>query len=319
MKFTLASMALLAAPFTAAIKAPNADGMKIIWQEDFAGSSGSSPNSKTWNIARHIDTNNELQDYSPSNKNIQLSGGDTLQLVPWKEKDKWTSGRIETKDSWTPEKGKKMRFQAGLRMGEAANQKGMWPAFWMLGDAIRHGTEWPLCGELDIFEQVNGDGIGHGTVHCDAEEGGACSEPLGRGASTDIPDGNFHSWSLVVDRTSGDWRQETIEWARDGNVFHKLSGAEIGSEGVWSTLAHSPYYILLNVAVGGNWPVSSPLCTPSCLPHMNPNDCAGQPRQVHRRRLRQHAGGAIRCRLRELLGYRAHQSISSFHFAYIYM
>ncbi|KAK0386660.1 hypothetical protein NLU13_6495 [Sarocladium strictum] len=255
MKFTPTSMALLALPFATAIHSPSVNGMKILFQDTFTGSSGSSPDSKTWNIARDVNTNNELQDYTSSNSNIQLSGGQTLQLVPWKTKDgKWTSGRVETKESWTPKNGKKLRVQAGLRMGPAANKKGMWPAFWMLGDAVRHGTEWPLCGELDIFEQVNGDGIGHGTVHCDLENGGACNEPLGRGASTDIPDGEFHAWSLVVDRTSRDWRSETIEWGRDGNVFHKLSGADIGDEGVWSTLAHSPYYILLNVAVGGTWP-----------------------------------------------------------------
>jgi beta-glucanase (GH16 family) len=140
-------------------------------------------------------------------------------------------------------------------MGPSANQKGMWPAFWMLGDSIRHGTQWPRCGELDIYEQVNGDGVAHGTVHCDHEGGGACNEPHGRGASTNIPDRDFHNWSIVIDRTSRNWRSETVEWARDGQVFHKLSGADIGDEGVWGTLAHSPYYILLNVAVGGTWPV----------------------------------------------------------------
>lgn len=254
MKVTFTSLTFLALPLASAIHSPSVNGMKILWQDTFTGSSGSSPNSKTWNIARDTNTNNELQDYASSNSNIQLSGGETLQLVPWKKDGKWTSGRVETKESWTPSNGKKLRVQAGLRMGPAANQKGMWPAFWMLGDAIRHGTEWPLCGELDIFEQVNGDGIAHGTVHCDQENGGACNEPLGRGASTNIPDHEFHAWSIVVDRTSKDWRTETIEWARDDNVFHKLSGAEIGDEGVWSTLAHSPYYILLNVAVGGNWP-----------------------------------------------------------------
>jgi beta-glucanase (GH16 family) len=253
-------MALLAMPFVQAIKGPSVEGMKIIWQDDFSGSAGASPDAKTWNIARDTNTNNELQDYTSSNANIQISGGDTLQLVPWKDSKNgaWTSGRVETKGSWAPAPGKKLRVAAGLRMGSAANQKGMWPAFWMLGDAMRHGTQWPLCGELDIFEQVNGDGIAHGTVHCGTENGGVCNEPLGRGSSTQLGDDDFHTWSLVIDRTSGNWQTETIEWARDGVPFNKLSGAELGDEGIWSTIAHSPMYILLNVAVGGIWPVSNP-------------------------------------------------------------
>lgn len=257
MKYSLASLALLAAPFANAIKGPPVAGMKVVFEDDFEGNSGASPNEKHWVVAKDINTNNELQTYSSSNKNIQLSGGDTLQLVPWKGKDgKWTSGRVETKESWTPAPGKKLRVQASIRMGEGASHKGLWPAFWMLGDAVHHGTEWPLCGELDIFEQVNGDGMAHGTVHCGDAKGGVCDEPIGRGGEVAIGDGEFHDWSLVIDRTSGSWQTETIQWMRDGNVFHTLSGAELGEEGVWGTLAHSPYYILLNVAVGGDWPVS---------------------------------------------------------------
>lgn len=141
-------------------------------------------------------------------------------------------------------------------MGVSAERQGMWPAFWMMGDAVRQGTNWPMCGELDIFEQVNGIMEGHGTVHCGQEQGGVCNEPMGRGKARPISDNEFHSWALHVDRTSGDWRTETIKWEMDGVPFHTLTGAEIGDEGIWSTLAHAPFYMILNVAVGGSWPVS---------------------------------------------------------------
>lgn len=257
MKSTLI-YSLLSASLAAATQIPKVNGMKAIWTETFEGCGGCEPKDD-WTIALDINTNNEHQKYTTSNTNIQLSGGDTLQLVPWKDERSgaWTSGRIETKESWNAQPGKSMRWQASLRMGESARRKGMWPAFWLLGDAIRHGTEWPMCGELDIFETVNGDGLGHGTVHCGQEQGGVCNETTGRAKTIAIPDNDFHTWSLVIDRTSGNWRQESIQWSMDGQAYHTLTGAEINDEGIWSTIAHSPLYAILNVAVGGDWPVSS--------------------------------------------------------------
>ncbi|KFH41490.1 Glucan endo-1,3-beta-glucosidase A1-like protein [Hapsidospora chrysogenum ATCC 11550] len=255
MKASVLYGALVAAHMALAIKAPSIKGMKTAWHDDFHGCAGCSPNLDEWEFRLDINHNNELQTYTNTNKNVQLSGGQTLQIVPWKdERGRWTSGRIETLESWAPEPGKKLRWQAGIRMGDDANRKGMWPAFWMLGDAVRHGTDWPRCGELDIFEQVNGVMEGYGTIHCDRENGGVCDEPNGRGAAVPIPNNEFHSWALEVDRTSGDWKTETITWFMDGNPFHRQSGADIGDEGVWSTLAHSPFYMILNIAVGGNWP-----------------------------------------------------------------
>lgn len=251
--------ALAAAPFAQAVKAPSIEGMKIIWSDAFDGCAGCDPNLDEWELRMHIDHNNELQEYTDSSKNTQLSGGDTLQLVPWKDDNgEWTSARIETLDAWAPQEGKKLRWQASFRMGDDANRQGMWPAFWMLGDSVRHGTDWPLCGELDIFEQVNGVMEAHGTVHCgESEEGGPCNEPSGLGTSTTIPSNDWHDWGLQVDRTTGDWKTESISWLMDGNTFHTVTGEQIGDEGVWATLAHSPYMLIFNIAVGGDWPVSS--------------------------------------------------------------
>ena len=116
-----------------------------------------------------IDTNSEVQSYTTATRNLQLSGGQTVQLVPWKSTTgQWTSGRIESVDSFTPTAGKEMIIQGSLRFGgnAQANKQGMWPAFWLLGDAVRHGTPWPQCGELDIMEQIDGVMTGYGTAHC---------------------------------------------------------------------------------------------------------------------------------------------------------
>ena len=257
MKPSLFYSTLVAAPWAFAVKPPSIQDMKLVWHDAFEGDAGSPPNSDEWDYRKDSNTNNERQTYTDSNKNAQLSGGDTLQLVPWKDKNgDWTSARVETFDSWAPEPGKRLRWQAGIRMGQESHRQGMWPAFWMMGDAVRNGVEWPRCGELDIFEQVNGLMEGYGTVHCAQEEGGPCNEPAGRGLSVPIPSNDFHQWSLEIDLSSNNWETETIQWSMDGNPFHTLSGLDIGDEGIWSTLAHSPFFMILNVAVGGNWPVS---------------------------------------------------------------
>lgn len=64
----------------------------------------------------------------------------------------------------------------------------------------------------------------------------------------------FNTWALSWDRRPSDWRQEAITWYRDGVAFHTLTGAEMNDQPVWSTLAHSPFFVVLNVAVGGNFP-----------------------------------------------------------------
>ena len=261
MKFSAIPAITLAGlvPSALAILAPAVPSMNIVWQESFDGCAGCQPNTNDWRVELDIHNNNEVQTYTNAATNLQLSGGSSLQVVPWKDAATggWTSSRIESIPSWTPQPRKKLQVQAMLRMGDNLQKQGMWPAFWMLGDAMRHGTPWPLCGELDIMEQVNGQMTGYGTVHCGAENGGPCNEPMGKGKSTPIPDNDFHTWSIVIDRSSGNWQTETIQWFVDGVSYHTVSGSEMGDEGTWGTLAHSPYYVLLNVAVGGNWPVSS--------------------------------------------------------------
>jgi beta-glucanase (GH16 family) len=203
-----------------------------------------------------IHTNNELEVYTTSNSNLQISGGDTIQFVPRKSPSgQWTSGRIESKATFTPAPGKVMQVEASIRLGAAAqgNKQGIWPAFWMLGDSIHHGTPWPQCGELDIFEQVDGVPTGYGTAHCGQIPGGVCNEPSGRPGTIGIPSNDFHTWSIKIDRTPGDWTQEVISWSMDGSVYHTLRGGDLGDQGTWATLAHSPLFIILNLAVGGDW------------------------------------------------------------------
>ncbi|KAK3935505.1 beta-glucanase [Diplogelasinospora grovesii] len=238
--------------------ATNYPGFNVLWSDTFAGGAGSSVNSGLWNIAQSVHTNDEVEVYTGSNQNLQISGGGTVQFIPRKSPSGlWTSARIESQRTFTPQAGKVMMVEAAIRFGDnsPANKQGIWPAFWMLGDSIHHGTPWPQCGELDIMETVNGILTGYGTAHCGSFPGGTCNEPVGKAGTTGIPDNGWHTWSIKIDRTnSASYTTESISWLLDGNVYHTLTGAELGDEGVWATLAHSPLFIILNLAVGGDWP-----------------------------------------------------------------
>lgn len=257
MRFQTSSVLPLLPALASAIAAPDMPGFNVLFSETFNGAAGTTPNTDVWNIATAIDTNAEIQTYTTSNINLQNSGGETVQFVPRKSAaGVWTSGRIETVGAWTPEDGKVMVIQSSILLGGNAqvNKQGLWPAFWCLGDAIRHGTQWPLSGEIDIFEQVNGVPTAYGTLHCGSDAGGPCVEPLGRQASTALPSDGFNTWGVRIDRTNSDWTQQTIQWQLNGATFNTVTGADIADAGTWATLAHSPLYILLNLAVGGDWP-----------------------------------------------------------------
>ncbi|KLU86925.1 hypothetical protein MAPG_05932 [Magnaporthiopsis poae ATCC 64411] len=216
MQITKSILLAFAPILAAAWESPNYEGMTRLWQDTFSGTGGSLPDESRWNV---LDT--------------------------------------KLKYTLTPGAGKLTRVEAQLRFGpnDVSQKQGLWPAFWMLGDSMRHGTPWPECGELDIMETVNGILSGYGTTHCDVYPGGICNEGLGIGATVPLPNQDWHTWRLEVDRRNkGSWRDETITWYMDGRQFHQISGARINSERVWTSLARSPLYIIFNVAVGGDWP-----------------------------------------------------------------
>lgn len=264
---SLASVAVAWAP-------PSYSGYTNIWNEQFAGAAGSAPSSSNWNIITgYLGVNAEWEKYTSSSANVQCSGGQTLQLVPWKDSSTqhgWTSGRIESKYTFTPTAGKITRLEADIRFGTNAisSKQGIWPAFWMLGNSCRTGTAWPGCGELDIMETVNGILTGYGTAHCGTYPGGVCNEGTGLGASISIPDQSWHIWRIELDRRSNNWATETIKWSMDGTVYHTITGSQL-TQDIWNALCHSPLYFILNVAVGGTWVSRSLFLSSSATPFLS--------------------------------------------------
>ncbi|KAK4134643.1 glycoside hydrolase family 16 protein [Trichocladium antarcticum] len=257
MHFSYASVLPFLAASVAAWTAPSHGGYRLIWSDSFAGATNKLPNENNWNILDgNLGVNNELQTYKRSARQVQTSGGGTLQLVPWKDGAAWTSGRIESKYTFTPQAGRRTMAEASIRFGsnKISTKQGIWPAFWLLGNSIRAGTPWPRCGELDIMETVNGQLTGHATAHCDVYPGGLCNEPSGRSAAVAIPSQEWFRWRIVWDRTAADWRSQTITWFLNDGQFHRLRGDQINNADVWASLTARPLFFILNVAVGGNWP-----------------------------------------------------------------
>ncbi|KAI0166231.1 putative endo-1,3(4)-beta-glucanase [Xylariaceae sp. FL1272] len=253
----VAALALAALPIFAQ-PVPDIPGFKVVWQINFQGAKGGTVSTANWNIIQSSNNANaELETYTKSNTNHHLSGDGSLLIIPHKNaQGAWTSARLESKYTFTPKLGKRTIVQAKIRFGKnaIAHKQGIWPAFWMLGDSIRHGTPWPACGEIDILETVNGALTGYGTVHCDVYPGGICNEGSGLGGTVSISDQGWHTWRVIINRTHGSWMQDFIVWERNGVQFEEVSGARIGNQSVWQSLVNSPLYIILNVAVGGTFP-----------------------------------------------------------------
>jgi beta-glucanase (GH16 family) len=177
--------------------------------------------------------NNESQYYTSNSSNIKVENG-MLNITAREEQiGNWpyTSARITTRDLFFRRYGK-AEARIKLPLGQ-----GLWPAFWMLGANIST-VGWPQCGEIDIMEHVSNDPEIHGTIHWN--NNGHVSFGDGTGCSAD----EFHVYSI-------EWDQNGIKWFLDGvqymqaNIQNSINNTEE---------FHNPFYFLLNMAVGGNWP-----------------------------------------------------------------
>lgn len=204
----------------------------------------------------------EIQLYTTTPNNLKISSGRTLLLIPQKQGDgSWTSSRIESTPAhnFACGPGQKLRMEANLRLGNAdpSVSLGIWPAFWVLGADIREvGSyhDWPAAGEIDILECLNGEPTVYQTVHCGTAEGGPCHEPMGIRATSPFSRGHWHTVAVEIDRTPTDASAESIAWIVDGTRTAAVYASTVGDDAAWAALAHSPKFLLLNVAVGGSFP-----------------------------------------------------------------
>lgn len=183
--------------------------------------------------------NNEKQYYTKSKStNARVENG-KLIIEAHKEitgASKYSSAKLITKGkkSWT---SGKIEIRAKLPTG-----LGTWPAIWMMPESDKYGG-WPKSGEIDIMEHVGycPDTI-YGTVHTEAYNHMINTQ---KGSEILIPDAEaeFHEYSII-------WNADKIEWYIDGKKYHTFQN-EKKSYKEWPF--DHPFYLILNVAVGGNW------------------------------------------------------------------
>jgi beta-glucanase (GH16 family) len=216
----------------------------LVWSDEFDGPNGSAVDSTKWGF----DTggngwgNNELEYYTSRTENASREGG-MLVIKALKEtfggRD-YTSARLLTRNKFSQAYG---RIEARIKLPYG---QGIWPAFWMLGDNL-NTAGWPNCGEIDIMENIGREpSIVHGTVH-----GPGYSGENGIGAAYPLPTGqkfsdNFHTFAV-------EWEPNVMRFYVDGLLYKTITPANLPAGKSW--VFDHPFFIILNVAVGGYWPL----------------------------------------------------------------
>lgn len=223
--------ALLLTPDTQSAVSAAALAYQMVWSDEF---DGSSLNTSRWNYENgNLGVNNEKQYYQSSN--VSVSNGN-LVITARKQSvggQPYTSGRINTNGKFSQKYG---RIEARIKL---TAMQGIWPAFWMLGTNIGEpNVGWPRCGEIDIMEQVNASNTVYGTIHWDANG----YTHYGGNTSTSIAD--YHVYAV-------EWDASAIRWYVDNNLYHT---ANIQNNINSTEEFHKNFFLILNVAVGGDFP-----------------------------------------------------------------
>ncbi len=212
---------------------------QLVWSDDFEGEAGELPDPSKWtfDLGRGEDGwgNQELQSYTNNPENVSLDGEGNLVITALRDGNNFTSARIKTQGLFAQQYG---RFEARLKTPYGP---GLWPAFWMLGDNIET-VGWPQSGEIDIMElRGQQPHIIHGSVHGPGYSGG---NPVSK--SYTLTNGRFDAEYHVF---AIEWDEEKIDFFVDDFLYQRIRPADVPGEWVFD----QPFFILLNVAVGGNY------------------------------------------------------------------
>ncbi|MFF9282808.1 lectin [Streptomyces griseosporeus] len=219
------------------------------FSDTFDGPAGAPVDGSKWQLETGDNVNNhERQYYTSGTKNAALDGQGHLVITArrenpagyqcWYGSCQYTSARLNTSGKFAAQYG---HVEARMKIPRG---QGMWPAFWMLGTDIGQ-VGWPNSGEIDVMENVGFEpSVVHGTIH-----GPGYSGSGGIGAAYSLPGGQafadaFHTFAV-------DWAPGSITWSVDGNVYQRRTPADLGGK-TW--VFDKPFFLILNLAVGGYWP-----------------------------------------------------------------
>ena len=222
----------------------------LVWADEFAGTSVDAGN-WTFEVGGGGWGNGELETYcAPWTRAAPCEAGrpnavvkdGLLHVIARKDAaGKWTSARLITKRLKSFQYG---RIEARIKIPEG---EGVWPAFWMLGDDVDQ-RPWPACGEMDIMENIGKEpGKIHGSVHGT----GFTGTPLG--TATELAGGKkfaeeFHTYGVI-------WAPGKVQYYVDdpAHTYAMFTPADLPKGAVWP-FDDGKYFLLLNLAIGGQWP-----------------------------------------------------------------
>ncbi|MCV7423760.1 family 16 glycosylhydrolase [Mycobacterium yunnanensis] len=217
--------------------------------DEFDGASGSAPDSNTWSydLGGGGWGNGEVQTYTDDRANVQLDGSGHLAITAVREADgSFTSARITTRNSLAFTNG---RAEARIRVPAG---DGIHPAFWLLGTDI-DGVGWPRSGEIDVVETINDAMTSNCALHGPTVSGGDY-QLSGNTVGDDPFSADFHDY--WVQRSPG-----RISMGVDQHVTCAFTAADVDAHETW--VFDQPFYLLLNVAVGGKYPGPATSRTPT--------------------------------------------------------
>lgn len=224
-------------------------GPQVVFSDDFDGPAGASP-SPQWRFQTGGGGwgNNEMQTYTDNPANAGLDGAGHLAIsARGTALDQITSARITTQGSFDFTSG---RAEARLQLPGGT---GLHPAFWLLGSNIDE-VGWPEAGEIDVIETLNNAPEFHTGVHLPSQ-GSERGEQVSASGPAPFPlAGQFHTY--WVDRTPG-----RIVTGIDDLTLFTVTPADLAPESRW--VFDAPFFLLLNVAVGGDWPGPPDASTPN--------------------------------------------------------
>ncbi len=210
--------------------AADSTGYQPVWSDEFNGSTVDTAN---WNFETGGKGwgNHEQEYYQAANATV--ANGNLIITVRQEDvqSNHFTSSRMTTKGKHEFLYGK---IEARIKIPAG---QGLWPAFWMLGANI-DTVPWPASGETDIMEHINADSLLYGTLHWDNNGHVQSSDTLV------FTPADYHVYAV-------EWDSASIRWHLDRMKYHEV---DIHNNVNNTDEFHKPFFILLNLAIGGDWP-----------------------------------------------------------------
>jgi beta-glucanase (GH16 family) len=227
---------------------PSSNGWTVVWSDEFNGPDGSSIDRTKWVVETGGEGwgNQELEYYTDRSENASMRDGN-LAIRALEEnytgpdgvKRNYTSARLKTFGKFSQTYG---RFEARIKIPYG---QGMWPAFWMLGDDIDK-VGWPACGEIDIMENIGKEpAIVHGSIHGPGYVGATGLEAADTVSGKQRFADDFHVFAI-------EWDPESVSFYVDKDLYVRRTRADLKPG--WKWVFDKPFFLILNLAVGGDWP-----------------------------------------------------------------